>query len=118
MSIIARLSRIVPLLVILAVVAGIVYLVVAWRSSPNHAKEVLIKLFTVITGALAGFFALVSLYAWAERNMAVLDLAASFCIAALICLGITRLCRATFVRHHPDWGRKPMKARRLWRRKK
>ena len=53
---IARLSRIVPLLILLAVVAGVVYLVVAYRHSPNRAKEILIKLFTALTGALSVFF--------------------------------------------------------------
>lgn len=114
----ARLSRIIPLLVVLAVLSGIIYLVVAWRSSPNHAKEVLIKVFTVLTGSLAVFFALVSLYALSEGNVAVLDLAGSFCISALICLGVVRICRAIFVKNHPGWGQKPMKARRSRRRKK
>lgn len=53
---IARLSRIVPMLILLAVLAGIVYLVMAYRHSPNRAKEILIKMFTVITGGLSAFF--------------------------------------------------------------
>ena len=51
---IARLSRIVPMLILLAVLAGIVYLVMAYRHSPNRAKEILIKMFTVITGGSCG----------------------------------------------------------------
>ena len=91
---IARLSRIVPLLILLAVVAGVVYLVVAYRHSPNRAKEILIKLFTVLTGALSVFFLLVSAYAWFEHNDAVFDLAFSFLITVLIGLVVTRICRA------------------------
>lgn len=110
---IARLSRIVPLLIVLAVVAAIVYLVVAYRHSPNRAKEILIKLFTVITGALSAFFLLVCAYAWLEHNEPVFDLAFSFLLTALIGLAITRICRAVFLRHNPAYRIKPTKARRI-----
>ena len=50
----ARLLRIVPMLIVLAVVAAIVYIVAAWRYSPNRAKELLIRIFTAITGAVFG----------------------------------------------------------------
>lgn len=111
---IARLSRIVPLLLVLAVVALIVYLVAQYKYSPNRAKEILIKGFTWLTGILSGFFAFVCGYALLERNEPVLDLALSFLATALIGLIITRICRAVFVRHHPGWGKKPTaKAKRL-----
>ncbi len=110
---IARLSRIVPLLLVLAVVALIVYLVATYRYSPNRAKEILIKMFTAITGVLSAFFALASLYAWFEHNGAVLDLTASFLLTTLIALAVTRICRAVFLKHHPTYRKKPMKARRL-----
>ena len=58
---VARLSRIVPLLIVLAVIAGIVYLVAAWRYSPNRGKEILIKLFTWLTGILSVAFLLICL---------------------------------------------------------
>lgn len=109
---IARLSRIVPLLLVLAVVAAIIYLVATYLYSPNRAKEILIKAFTWLTGLLSGFFALACAYALLERNEPVLDLAVSFLITALIGLGITRICRAVFVRHHPHWKDKPMKTTR------
>ena len=84
----ARLSRIVPMLIVLAVVAAIVYIVAAWRYSPNRAKELLIRIFTAITGAVSAFFLLVCAYAWLERNGAVFDLSFSFLLTALIGLGI------------------------------
>lgn len=113
LAMIARLSRIVPLLVVLAVLALVVYLVVMYRSSPARAKEVLIKMFTVLTSALSAFFGLASLYAWFEGNMAVLDLTAGFLAASLLSLGITLACRAVFLRHNPAYRKKPMKSRRL-----
>lgn len=108
----ARLTRIVPMLIILAVVAGIVYLVAAWRYSPNRGKEILIKLFTVVTGVISAFFGLATLYAWLEHNAPVFDLAFSFLVTGLVGLAVTRICRAVFVRHHPGWGKKPMRTTR------
>lgn len=113
---IARLSRIVPLLIVMGIVALVVYLIVTYRYSPNKAKEVLIKLFTVVSGALSIFFALASLYAWFEHNAPVFDLALSFLITTLIALGVTLTCRAVFLRHHPVYRKKPMKARRIGNR--
>lgn len=109
---IARFSRIVPLLIVLAVIAVIVYLVAMYRYSPSRAKEILIKAFTWLTGILSGFFFLASAYAWFEHNEAVLDLTGSFLVATLIALGITRLCHVVFVRHHPHYKKKPMKTTR------
>lgn len=79
----ARLSRIVPMLIVLAVVAAIVYIVAAWRYSPNRAKELLIRIFTAITGAVSAFFLLVCAYAWLERNGAVFDLSFSFLLSLI-----------------------------------
>ena len=109
---IARLSRIVPLLILLAVVAGIVYLVATYRYSPSRAKEILIKMFTCITGVLSAFFLLVTLYALLERNEAVLDLSASFLATTVIGLAVTRICNAVFLKHHPDYRHKPIKTTR------
>ena len=49
---VARLTRIIPLLLLLAFVAGVVYVVAAWRYSPARAKEILIKAFTVLNRIL------------------------------------------------------------------
>ena len=109
---IARLSRVVPLLLVFAVVALVVYLVVAWRYSPNRGKEVLIRLFTIVAGALSAFFPIVCLYAWFDGNEAVLDLSASFLATTVIGLAVTRICNAVFLKHHPDYRHKPMKTTR------
>ena len=94
----ARLSRIVPMLIVLAVVAAIVYIV-------------------------AAFFLLVCAYAWLERNGAVFDLSFSFLLTALIGLAVTRICRAVFLRHNPAYRIKAAKTTtpgsrvRRWRKK-
>ena len=107
----ARLLRIVPMLIVLAVVAAIVYIVAAWRYSPNRAKELLIRIFTAITGAVSAFFLL------------VFDLSFSFLLTALIGLAVTRICRAVFLRHNPAYRIKAAKTTtpgsrvRRWRKK-
>ena len=110
---VARLTRIIPLLLLLAFAAGVVYVVASWRYSPARAKEILIKAFTVLNVALAAFFGLASLYALSESNSDVLDL--TFMVTALVALGITRICRAVFLKHNPSYRMKPMKAKRLRR---
>ena len=103
---IARLSRIIPLIIILAIVAAIVYLVATWRYSPNKAKEILIRVFTWFTGILSAALALICVYVLLDGNWAVFELTAGFLATALIALGITGICRAVFVHHHPNYKKK------------
>ena len=67
MGLIARLSRIVPLVILLAVVAAIIYLVVTYRHSPARAKEVLIQVFTWVCGVLSALFGVASVYAFFDN---------------------------------------------------
>ncbi|MCI1479898.1 MAG: guanylate cyclase [Eggerthellaceae bacterium] len=106
----ARIYRIIPLVIVLALLAGIIYVVAAWRYSPNKAKEILIRAFTAITGAISIFFALATLYAAMERNWVAVELAASFLAVAAGGLVVTRICRAVFVKHHPHYADAPVKA--------
>ncbi len=111
MAILARLSRTVPLLIALAILAAIIYLVVTYRESPNRAKEVLIKVFTVLTGVLSAGFALLTLYAMVENNVPVAELWGTFLAVTLIGLAITRFCRYRFIKNHPNYRFMPTKAR-------
>lgn len=107
---IARLYRIIPLLILLAVVAGVVYLVVTFRHSPTRAKEVLIRLFTGLLIALSLAFIIIAIYAYFDGNPTVVDLALSFLVTSLIGLGITQLCRMRFKKNHPHYTHKAQKA--------
>ena len=62
-GLIARLSRSVPLIIALVVLAIIIYLVVTYRHSPARAKEVLIQVFTWVCGVLSALFGVASVYA-------------------------------------------------------
>lgn len=105
-GLLARLSRSIPLVIALIVLALVIYYVVSYRRSPTRAKEVLIQVFTVVCSAIAAFFALVSLYAIADGNVPVLELAASFAIVGAVGLLVTLVCRQVFKRHHPHYRRK------------
>ena len=78
--------------------------------SPTKAKEILIKLFTFLMSVLSAFFALVSLYALLEGNIDVLELTASFLATTLVGLAVTLLCRRSFIKHNPNYRKKPEKA--------
>ena len=97
MGFLARLSRVVPLLIVMAVAAGLIYVVVTYRHSPARAKEVLIKIFTWFNGIVVGFFALVSVYAFFDNAPAVLDLSLSFMVVGLVGLLVTRLANWRFL---------------------
>ena len=98
-----RLYRILPLILVLAVVAIVIYFVLTWRYSSNKAKEVLIRVFTWITIVISVFFGLVTLYAVFEQNIAVIELAGSCLAIGLIGLLITRICNHVFRKNHPSF---------------
>ena len=99
-----RLYRILPLLVLLAVVACIVYVIMSFRYSSERAKATLIKVFTWLTVVLSVFFGIVTLYALFEQNQAVIELAGSCLATTLVGLGITRICNYVFKKNHPHYG--------------
>ena len=103
MSILIRLIQSIPLLIALGVLAAMVYAVVSWRRSPNRAKEILIKLFLVLTGALCILFALASAYAALEHNQFVLEMFAALLLVSAAALAITLVCRWRFLKHHPSY---------------
>ena len=97
-ALLARLSRILPLLAILAFIAAVVYVVMSFRYSSERAKATLIQVFTWMMGGLSVAFALVTVYALFEQNVAVVELFATFMATTLVGLGITRICNAVFKR--------------------
>lgn len=109
-GLVARLSRSVPLIIALVVLALVIYFAVSYARSKARAKEVLIQVFTVLCAAIAAVFALISLYAVADGNQPVLELAASFAAVGLVGLIITRICAAVFKRHNPHYAQRAQKA--------
>lgn len=105
-----RLYRILPLLVLLAIVAAVVYIIMSFRYSSERAKATLIKVFTWLCGILSIFFALVTVYALFEQNQAVIELAGSCLAVTVIGLVITRICNYVFRKNHPRYGEDVAKA--------
>ena len=100
---IAGLTRSLPLMIALIVIALVAYLIISWVKSPMKAKEVLIKLFTVLCSVIAVFFVLASVYALVDDNTPVFELAISCAVVGLIGLIITLICRYFFLKHHPHY---------------
>ena len=105
-----RLYRILPLLVLLAVVAVVVYLIMSFRYSSERAKATLIKVFTWLCGILSVFLTIVTLYALLEQNQPVIELAGSCLAVTVIGLIVTRICNHIFRKNHPRYGEDVAKA--------
>ncbi len=105
-----RLYRILPLLVLLAVVAVVVYLIMSFRYSSERAKATLITVFTWLCGILSVFLAIVTLYALLEQNQPVIELAGSCLAVTVIGLIVTRICNHIFRKNHPRYGEDVAKA--------
>lgn len=118
MGALLRLTQCLPLVIALAVVACIIYFVVAYTQSPNRAKEVLIKVFTMLNGILSIVFGLICLYCLAENNTGMAEFFGMFFAVVFVALAITRICRVLFVRHHPNYEFKARRAHVLHRGKK
>lgn len=108
-GLLARLSRSLPLVIALVVLAVVIYMVVTYVHSKARAKEVLIRVFTILCSAIAVFFALASLYAVADGNQPVLELAASFAVVGVVGLVITRICDHVFKKNNPHYRSKAQK---------
>lgn len=105
-----RLYRILPFLILLAVVILIAYLIMSFRFTSEKAKATLIRFLTWLFGILSIFVGLVTLYALFERNQPVIELFGSCLAITLIGLVITRICNAVFRKNHPHYGEKVAKA--------
>ena len=99
----ARLYRLLPLLIALAVVAAIIYAFVSWKYTDTRAKELLIKIFLGINSVLSALFVLATLYAWAEGNMFVAEFFLTCAIMMIVLLAINVYCRQRFLHNHPNY---------------
>ena len=99
-----RLYRILPLLVVMAVVAVVVYLIMSFRYSSDKAKATLIKVFTWMCAILSVFFAIATVYALFEQNTPVFEVVGSCLAVTVIGLVVTRICNWVFRKNHPYYG--------------
>lgn len=120
MTIVARLTRLLPIFFGIALAAFALYAVVSVRYTPVKAKELLIKIFTVVFGATTLFFILATIYAAIDGGAEAVELMATFLLPFALGLAITLICRAVFLRNHPAYKLKPVRAETikdpLWKR--
>lgn len=101
-----RLYRILPLIIVIAILALAMYVIMSFRYSSSKAKTVMIKVFFWLFTVLSGIFLIVTLYALFDQNVAVAELFGSCLAVTLIGLIITLICRAIFKKNHPHFGEK------------
>lgn len=116
--IVIRLYRVIPLAIALAVIALVAYLAISYFRSPLRAKEILIAVFTRLNTAGALACLVVTLYALFDGSTVFAELAGSCAVIFLAALGIALLCRASFLRHHPEYRKKAERTRLIGRGKK
>lgn len=105
-----RLYRILPFLVLLAVVVLVAYLIMSFRYTSERAKAMLIRFLTWLFGVLSIVLGLITLYAVFEQNQPVIELFGSCVAVTLIGLVVTRICNAIFRKNHPLYGESVAKA--------
>ena len=105
-----RLYRILPFLVLLAVIVLVAYLIMSFRYTSEKAKATLIRFLTWLFGILSILIGLVTLYAVFEQNQPVIELFGSCLAITVIGLVVTRICNAVFRKNHPHYGEQVAKA--------
>ncbi len=117
----ARLSRAIPFIILLAVIALVIYLIVSAVRSPSRAKEILIRIFTWVSIIIIIVCLLIALYALLDHNQAVIELSLLFALVGVVALVITRVCNYVFLKHHPHYRDSAKKAHIIrnwpWQRK-
>ena len=115
MGALIRIVQSLPLVIALCVVAAVIYFVVAWLRTPTRAKEILIKVFLVLTGALSAVFLLATVYSAIEGNQNTLEFFVALLAISAIALAITLVCRWRFRVNHPHYKYTPQRSRTKFR---
>ena len=105
-----RLYRILPFLILLAVVVLIAYLIMSFRYTSEKAKATLVKFLTWLFSILSVLLGLITLYALFEHNGPVIELFGSCVAITVIGLVVTRICNAIFRKNHPHYWEPVAKA--------
>ena len=105
-----RLYRILPFLILLAVVVLIAYLIMSFRYTSEKAKATLIKFLTWLFSILSVLLGLITLYALFEHNGPVIELFGSCVAITVIGLVVTRICNAIFRKNLPHYWEPVAKA--------
>ena len=102
-----RLTRAVPLIGILIVLALIIYFVALFRFPSAKAKHIVIQFFMWVCSILSGVFLLITLYGLIDKNVFAAELFGSFLVVTGLGLIITLIVRWRFFKKYPQYKLKP-----------
>lgn len=102
-----RLTRIVPFVIFLAVLAVVIYLVARFRFPSARAKQIVIDFFTVICVALCIVLGVITLLTVLDGNTFAVEIFGSFLAAAVLGLVIVRICNWRFLKSYPQYKHRP-----------
>ena len=113
-----RLTRIVPFVGILIVLALVIYFVALFRFPNAKAKHIVIQFFTWVCSILSVVFLAITLYGCMDGNLFAIELFGSFLAVVLIGLIITLLVKWRFLKKFPQYKYKAQDAKvQTWWRK-
>ena len=102
-----RLTRIVPFVIFLAVLAVIIYLIARFRFPSARAKQIVIDFFTAICVVLCVALGFITLLTVLDSNAFAVEIFGSFLAAAVLGLIAVRICNWRFLKKYPQYKRKP-----------
>ncbi len=100
----ARISRMVPVIVVLLVAMALVYAVIYITQGSARAKEVSLKVFWWICAVGSAISALTMLYAWFDGSDLMFDFAFCNLVVMLFAWAIDLLCAWRFKKNNPRYS--------------
>ena len=105
-----RLTRIIPFVFFLAILAVVIYLIARFRFPSAHAKQIVIDFFTVICVVLCIGLAVITLLTVLDKNTFAVEIFGSFLAAAVLGLIVVRICNWSFLKKYPQYKHRPDEA--------
>lgn len=103
LRLLVTLFRMLPILIIVGIICIFVYAFLKRKINPDIAKEFYIKLAFWINLILGSISFLIVLYAMADHNNTVIELAGACLILFSVIFIISAICRAIFLKNRPDY---------------
>ena len=105
-----RLTRIIPFVIFLAILAVVIYLIARFRFPSARAKQIVIDFFTVICVVLCIGLDVITLLTVLDKNTFAVEIFGSFLAAAVLGLIVVRICNWSFLKKYPQYKHRPDEA--------
>ncbi len=102
-----RLTRIVPFVIFLAVLALVIYFIARFRFPSARAKQIVIEFFTAICVILCVALGVITLLTVLDNNVFAVEIFGSFLAAAVLGLVVVRICNWRFLKKYPQYKHRP-----------